>query len=261
MNVFKCIVAFIASVVAVSVLEGAIVLDWSRQWPFLISGFIGLNVGDFFLLNAYKRIGPARTLILFGFQPLVAGGFSYFVWDEQIHNMQFLAIFFFLICLFLFSYESYKKAGQWELKGLIFAFLGVFLDSVGVILSRYGFESSPEISGLGGHLYRTVGALAGFAVILPFVKRDFWSHFKVLKRGEWGLAIVSSLVGTFLSLVCYMQAIKMGKLATVTSIVLTDPVVSTSLESLWMRVWPSRYLWLALISFAGAMFCLFYPQM
>lgn len=260
MNIFKCAVSLLVCLPIIFYLHGTLFFEIQKVWPFLLSGFIGLNVGDWFLLSAYKRMGPGRTLILFGFQPFIAGSFSWYFWGEKIFPIQFVAILFFIICLFLFSYERFKKYGQWEVQGLALAASGVLLDSIGVILTRYAFDQEAMWTGFDAQYFRCFGAMISFVIYLPFVKIDFFKHLKSLTHKEKGIAVVSSFFGTFLSLVFYMQAIKLGKLATVTSIVLTDPVFSTFMECLWLRLWPSRYLWLALLSFLAAMFCLMQPQ-
>ncbi len=260
MNLLKCVVSFAVCLPIFFFLKGEFYWSWSLAWPFYVSGFIGLNVGDWLLLSAYKRMGSARTLVLFGFQPFLVGSFSYFFWNEQIYPIQLIAIFFFVICLFLFSYERFKASGRWEIAGLVFAFAGVFLDSVGVLLTRYAFQMNPEATGFDAQYLRTLAALLSFVIYVPFVKMGFIAGLRRLSVKERGVAVVASFFGTFLSLVLYMQAVKVGKLATVTSIVLTDPVMSTFAECIWLKIWPTRYLWLALLSFFVAMFFLFYPQ-
>ncbi len=260
MNIFKALVSLIFSVPVIFYLRGSLSISLEEHWPFLISGIIGLNIADWMILSAYKIMGPARTLVLYGFQPFIVGGFSYFFWDEQIYALQFLAILFFVICLFLFSYERFKMRGQWEVQGLVLAFAGVILDSIGIILTRYGFNENPALNGFDAQYIRTLAAVISFAIYYPFIPVNFLKGLLRLSHKEKLVATVASFSGTFLSLVLYLQALKHGKLATVTSIVLTDPVMSTFFECLWLRIWPSRYLWLALLSFFAAMFCLFYPQ-
>lgn len=261
MNIFKCGVAFLFCLPLVLYFDKQLFWSWNEAWPFYVSGMIGLNIGDWLLLSAYRRIGPARTLVLFGFQPFIAGGFSYFFWDEVIYPIQFVAILFFVLCLFLFSYEKFRKSGHWEVAGLVFAFGGVFLDSVGVILTRYGYNQNPSFSGIDAQYLRTIAALVSFVIFVPFVKINFFKHFFALTYKEKGIAVLSSFLGTFLSLVFYLQAVKIGKLAMVTSIVLTDPMMSTFFESVWLRIYPSRYLWMAIACFIGAMICMFYPHL
>lgn len=261
MNVFKCLFSFLISLPLVIYLNNKVYWSFAESWPFYLSGIIGLNLGDWLLLNAYKRIGPARTLLLFGFQPLIAGGFSYFVWKEVVYPKQFIAIIFFVICLGLFSYERFRANRRWELAGLLFALGGVTLDSIGVILTRHGFNQSPHLTGIEVQYIRTLAALVSFVFLIPFFKINLIQNFISLTRNERVIAGMASLFGTFLSLAFYMQAVKIGKLAAVTSIVLTDPMMSTFFESVWLKKWPSRYMWYALISFGFAMYFLFSPRM
>lgn len=260
MNVFKSVVAFAAALIFMLFLGKVVFEPIGKVWPFVVSGFIGLNLGDFFILSAYKRIGPGRTLILFGFEPFFVGSFSYIFWGEQIHSIQFVAIIFFVMCLFLFGLEQFKKSGTWEVRGLCYALLGVILDSVGVLLTRYNYNIYPDFGGLEALFFRTGGALLSFILLIPFVRMELVSQFKKLTFNEKWLAIISSFLGTFLTLVLYLQAIRVGKLATVTSIVLVDPMMSTFFECVWLKLWPTRYLWMAIGCFVCAMFCLMYPQ-
>jgi|JYMV01.1.fsa_nt_gi drug/metabolite transporter (DMT)-like permease len=259
MNLFKAVISLIFSVPIIFYMRGDLSVSL-EHWPFLVSGVIGLNVADWMILGAYKTMGPARTLIVYGFQPFIVGSFSYFVWEEELFPLQFLAILFFVICLFLFSYERFKAKGQWEVEGLLLAFGGVVLDSIGIILTRHGFNLNPALNGFDAQYIRTLAAVLSFVVYYPFIPVNFFKGLARLTLKERGIAVLASFSGTFLSLVLYLQALKHGKLATVTSIVLTDPVMSTFCECLWLKLWPSRYLWMALASFFAAMFCLFYPQ-
>lgn len=260
MNVFKCVVSFIVSIPVVLYLNHQLYWPLENVWPFYLSGIIGLGLGDWLLLTAYKKIGPARTLMIFGFQPLIAGTFSFYVWGETIYPKQLIAIIFFVICLALFSYEKFQTTRRWDFSGLAFAIAGVTLDSIGVIISRYGFNSNPDLSGLEAQYLRTTAALISFAFILSFLKINFVENFQKLSRNEKFVATMSSFLGTFLSIAFYMQAIKIGKLAAVTSIALTDPMFSTFFESVWLKRWPSKYLWYAMISFFFAMYFLFAPR-
>lgn len=260
MNVFKCFISTLFCIPVLMFFDKSLFWSPVDYWPFYLSGFIGLNVADWFLLTSYRIMGPGRTLVLFGFQPLAVGTFSYLAWGEELHGMQFVAILFFILCLFLFSYERFKASGRWEVRGLLLALCGVFFDSIGILLTRYGFDQNPGVNGLEAHYVRVSVALLSFVIYTPFIKIHFINGFRKLSLRDKNLAVVSSFFGTFLSLILYLQALKIGKLATVTAIILSDPMITTFLESVWLKVWPSRYLWLALLSLIVAMFFLFYPQ-
>ncbi|MCJ8277609.1 MAG: hypothetical protein HRT44_05400, partial [Bdellovibrionales bacterium] len=56
MNIFKCLVALIFSFGTMYAWGYDLWQPLHKIWPFLLSGFIGLNIGDLFLLSAYKKI-------------------------------------------------------------------------------------------------------------------------------------------------------------------------------------------------------------
>ena len=63
------------------------------------SGFLGLGIGDLFLLKAFAEIGASRTLLLFGFAPLFTGTIGAVFFDQTIDANKFYAIIF-LLALF-----------------------------------------------------------------------------------------------------------------------------------------------------------------
>ena len=63
---------------------------------FALSGFIGLNIGDLFLLRAFVQLGPGRTLMLFGFHPLILGSLSWLLFGEQIAAYKLISVVFFI---------------------------------------------------------------------------------------------------------------------------------------------------------------------
>lgn len=215
------------------------------------SGILGLGIGDIFLLTAYARMGAARTLILYGFQPLFIAIEAHFLFHQDISWTIGIAVLFFLGCLFVFSLEKFRQDGHWELIGLVAALLGVLLDNIGVILSRWVFDSVQGIDAFQVNLVRCSGALAFFVVfgaVKPLHMKSGWQ--KLGRRGQV-LASVSAFLGCFFSLWLYLTAIKIGHLASVTALAVTGPILASTMESIYYRKLPSRYLLVALVLFVG----------
>lgn len=244
---------------SVAVTAFALVLLIGRIWgpltpesaiALVVSGALGLGIGDLFLLSAYAHIGVSRTLMVFGFQPLLVGLASSVLFGQEIGPRRATAILFFVACLFLLSLERYKKEGHWEVRGLLYALLGVALDNSGVILTRWGFEHSDNLDPMQANFVRILGALAVFAVFSFFRPIGIVKHFRTLKPRDKALALSAPLAGTFLSLALYLFAVKNGHLASVSAIVLSGPVLAATLESAIQRKPPSRYV-------LGGLLCLF----
>jgi drug/metabolite transporter (DMT)-like permease len=214
-----------------------------------LSGFLGLTVGDYFLLKAYALIGTARTLIFFSFSPLFLGVGSYFLFKQSLAPIQLAAVFFLVACLLVLGLESRNEHGSWNLRGLGLALLGVTLDACGVLMTRFAFESQVELDPFQANLYRCLGSFAGFVLLEPFFKVRLLSRWRALKGGDRALSLGVSLSGTFLSLSLWLAAIQRGKLALISSVSGAGPVFATLFECAVERKWPSRYLIGALLLF------------
>lgn len=244
-------------------------------WPFLLSGFLGLGMADLFLLGAFQRIGPGRVLILFAFQPVFTGFFSFWLFGQEVLRGHLSAILFFILCLYFFSQESKEENTEEEgdsnesirastdqkRKGLFLALSAVICDATGVMLTKHGFDLNPGISAFQVNYIRLVAALA---FLLPMGWR--WSPkilqgFKGFNIKEKGALLFVSFSGSFLSLIFYMEAIRYGTLAIITSAVLVDPLVATVLECWWFRRRVSPWLVKALVAFLCAVLCLVLPQL
>lgn len=256
MNCFKAAVAFIALSLTVPLTGGWHSPAAASIAALMLSGLLGLNIGDLFLLSAYTHLGVARTLILFGFQPLFVGIAASFLFGQALDPRRFLAVIFLIACLATFSLERYKKEKRWDFKGLWHALAGVLLDTSGILLTRAAFEKSPEITPLEGNFYRCFAALIGFAVISRFRPVNLLQGLQLQPtRVKWILA-AAGLAGTFLSLLFYLSAVKIGHLASITGIAITGPIFATALESILHKKPPSAYLLTAFAFFAMGFYIL-----
>jgi drug/metabolite transporter (DMT)-like permease len=208
MNTFKAVVASIFFLAAILVTDGFTSLSFLNFLVFFISGFIALGIGDLFLIQSFSLIGPGRTMLLFGFQPVVVGLISFVVLGQVVQQNKLIGILFFILCLFTFSYESFKKSGRWEFHGLVYACLGMFIDGVGIIITRYAFDMNKSITGFEGNFYRCLGAIACYILISRFRPINFTKNFKSLRVNSRYMVIVGAFFGTFLSLAFYLEAIK-----------------------------------------------------
>jgi drug/metabolite transporter (DMT)-like permease len=253
MNCMKALVAFIAFLMVVGFSGDLGFPGLEVAALMILSGALGLGIGDWFLLSAFREIGPGRTMILFGFQPLLFGAFGYFLFDQTVPMHKFWGILFFVLCLVTLSRESFRVDRSYGLKGLTFAFVGMLLDASGAMISRWVFDHHPELSVFEGNMYRCLGALLFFAFMSRVQPLHFVSTFKLQStRGKW-LVLLGSLLGTFVSLSLYLKALQSAHLASLSGIAITGSIFSASLECLIHRKLPSKSLVVAFIFFFAGM--------
>ncbi|HNW45744.1 MAG TPA: EamA family transporter, partial [Elusimicrobiales bacterium] len=120
-NCFKAVVAaalFLATVLAQG---GFHTITPGFAGLFFLSGMVGLGLADIFLVKAFSLMGPGRTMMIFGCQPLLIGLISYFVFGQAMEARKLTAVVFFVACLLIFSLESFRKHGHWNLRASLFA--------------------------------------------------------------------------------------------------------------------------------------------
>ena len=135
-NCFKGCVAALLFAATVLLGGGFAGADPGVTALFFLSGMLGLGMADIFLIKSFSLMGPGRTMMLFGLQPFVIGAMSYFAFGQTLDPRKIYAVGFFIVCLFIFSLESFRKEGHWNAKASLFALGGIILDASGVVIYR-----------------------------------------------------------------------------------------------------------------------------
>ncbi|MBX2986956.1 MAG: DMT family transporter [Bdellovibrionaceae bacterium] len=261
MNSTKALVCWLALALTLLLTSTWIWPEQRSLYGLLGSGALGLALGDLFLLGAFARIGASRTLMVFGFQPLIMTIAGALLFGQPLHGAQGLGILFFMACLFFLSFERYRDEGRWEWQGLVFALIGVLMDNAGILLTRWSFDLSPALEATQANFLRATGALMFFALLSRLRPIGLIRHFRALNAQERGTVLFASLAGTFLSLSLYLQALKVGHLASLSAIVLTGPFYSGAIECWVRKKAPSRFLVASFVCLlAGMSLVLFSPH-
>lgn len=255
-NVFKTLLAFF--------IFGGLFLykaqfvrpDLTSFSHFFISGFIGLGLADIFLLKAFLILKPARALTLASFQPIIVGILSYHLLGHSFAWEKLFGILCFILCSIVIGLEKSDRPKTDILKGILFSFIGLFLNSFSCILTRMGCDQSPLIDSIEGNLIRVLGALFCFIIFRPFLGPvNLINVFKKFNQKEKFLIFGGSFFATVLSLVLYISAVKKGNLTTITAIGLSLPLFSFTLEAILERKKPSKAILMSLFFFIlGASF-------
>ena len=254
-NAFKTTIAAFAFTIAF-VSNGAqgVELIQASSWGLLVlSGLIGLTAADWFLLNAYHRMGTARTIMVYRFQPLYLALVSYFTLGQALQARQSLAILLLIACVLILSHEQRTKHGHWDFRGLVIALVGLVLDGSGIILTRLSFDLSPGLTSNLANLIRMGSAWIAFTLWAQFRPIGLMPRFLALSPRHQIIAVVGSLLGTFVGLSLWLKAVQMApSIASIAAVGGLSPVLAVFIESLLDRRAPSRHAVLALcISLAG----------
>ncbi len=248
-NQLKVSVAFIGFLIAFFVLESYVSLSLTGNAYLLASGFMGLCVGDLFLFRAFATLGPARTLVIYSFQPFLLALYGYFFLGQTLSLYQTCAVFCMIMCVLTFLWERNRTHGKFDLAAFSVAFLGVLFDAIGVMLSREAYETSADLGSFQVNATRALGALIGFFLLNPKSYSRLYKDVVQMEKPDRMLALGASFLGTFISLSLYLRALKTAHVATLTAISITLPVWVSLIEHVKLKVWPNHYLWFAFFLF------------
>jgi len=143
------------------------------NWTFLgISGIIGFFLGDMFLYEAYILIGARISMVFMTMAPLIVGLLSYIFLGERLSFIQILAMVvtcsgILLVIVKPKTDEDYHSK-KLSIKGIIFASMAVFFESLGNIFTKIGSQNYDPSSSTQ---IRMICALSIFTFYLTFKKK------------------------------------------------------------------------------------------
>jgi drug/metabolite transporter (DMT)-like permease len=241
-NQVKVLVAIIAFTIAMLVSGKTIELGLIPTSLLMLSGLAGLCLGDLFLFRAFITLGAGRSLVLYSFQPLMLGLYGYFFLGQFFSLNQTLAVICMIICIFIFMLERNRLTGSWDFKSFMWAFLGITLDALGVMLTRSAYEMEPNLETFQVNVLRCLGAILGFVLLSPKGYFKVYTDVLGLRKREKSLLFAAAFCGCFLSLALYLAALKYAHVGTLTAITITGPVWVSLLECIYYRKFPNLYL-------------------
>ena len=255
-NKFKAVVAFVLFSISMLFLDQLYLPAGYILILLLASGFLGLGIGDTLILKSFINMGPGRTLLIFGFQPAFIGIFSYFIFDQSLRVGDLIGVVFCIFCLVILSIESRVEGKQFSLKFISIALLGIFFDSIGVIISRYCFEHSDVLTNFNVNFFRIAGAFLAYILLSLTVtkKISLPSGLRRLKKQDLIIITLGSALGTYVSLSFYLKAIQVGNLAIISAVSLTGVLFSSFFECLAKKSLPSKYFVCSFICFLTGMY-------
>jgi drug/metabolite transporter (DMT)-like permease len=252
MNCIKAIVATVAFFVTIQCFYGWNEASTKAILMAMGSGLLGLCLADILLLRSYTVLGAGRTLLLFGFQPILFGVFGYILFQQGFLLKNAIAIVILMICLGLFALERRQLTGRWDGKAFAIALLAMLMDATGVLITRFVFESQPQLLPLEVNFYRALGALLGFVLLSPLVPLRLVSGFKSLTVRDRIRVIIISLTGCYLALMFYLMAVQKAHLATLSALSVFGPLSASLLECFLEKRLPSWQQTTATLLFVAA---------
>ena len=224
----------------------------------VISGLVGIFLGDTFLFAGLRRVGPRRNAVMFPLNaPLTAIAGMFFL-DEVLSFPVFLG------CLFVTSgvmiaivYGRRPSASShWEAVhgslplGLLFGFLAAAGQAGGILLSRPLMEQG--VDPVAGSAVRVAIAALALFIIYGWTARGTAKDHSVWTRTIILKTVGSGVIGMGVGMTLVMYALTGGEAGIVSTLSSAAPVVMLPILWVTSQERPALGAWIgALIVFFG----------
>jgi drug/metabolite transporter (DMT)-like permease len=218
-------------------------------WPLILSGIIGIFIGDSLLFATMNRLGPRRTSILFSLNAPLAVILGWLVLGERLAPLELLgiAVAFAGVALAIIFGKRKSQLHQWEsIKGplaigVAFGLGSALAQAAGSLIARPVMESG--IDPAASSLVRVGTSVVCFhlAMLIPggYLKTQRPMTVPVLAATAF-----SGLLAMGIGMTLVLFALSGGEVGIVSTLSATTPALVLPL--LWLRTGeaPAPFAWL-----------------
>ena len=251
MNFWKGSISILLLSIATQFFLPSVSLPPSAWYWLLLSGAIGIGLGDTFFFQALNKVGDAQTMLVAETLAPIFTAILAMAWiGEWLSWQQWLGIAVVIMSVDMIVKLQKRSALElFSLSGYVFAALAALCQAVGAVISR-DILVSFELDAFNASQIRLIGGLV-IITSLMLVMKQRWLPETVNAIRTWELFFATTLIGTVLAIYLQMVAFSATKAAVVQTLFASSVVLSLGLA--WLlgeRVSRATLIW-SLIALVG----------
>lgn len=225
MNFWKGLISIALLSVVLIAVQPALFSTNAVVW-LLVSGFIGIGIGDTCFFKALQSIGDSQAvLVAETLAPLFTALFAMAFIGEWITWQQWIGV-----AVVLFSVDMVIKARKrsathvFATSGYLYGVGAALCQAVGAVVSR-DILGSGDVDAASAAFLRLVG---GMVFVVPFISvtKTRWLPVITEDKRVWPAFVVATLLGTTAAIYLQMFAFAYAKAAVVQTLIATSALMS-----------------------------------
>ncbi len=226
----------------------------TSRWVWLsVSGIIGLSLGDAFLFQAYREIGPRLGLLLLSLAPIFGAVTAWAFFSQGLSLPQIAGIVVTLGGIFwvvlVRPEEGNEQVRKVTGKGVLFGILAALGQATGLVLSQQGMAGNfPPFSGT---LIRMIAAFVTLWIVASF-QRKAGVTLESMRRhpGVLGWVAFGALFGPVIGVSASLLAVQHTEIGVASTLMALPPVFMLPISYF---VFKERFGWQAIAGTLVAM--------
>lgn len=204
----------------------AVELPTNAMFWLVLSGVIGIGLGDTFFFRALNQIGDSQSILIAETLAPILTALLAMIWiNEWLSWQQWLGIAVVILSVdMIVKIQKRDHQKLFSMSGYVFAALAALCQAVGAVISR-NILISTGVDAANASLFRLLGGLAAILILILVMRRSLKPTQALGKKGM-KLLLWATMLGTFAALYLQMIAFANTKAAIVQTLFATSVVLS-----------------------------------
>jgi drug/metabolite transporter (DMT)-like permease len=226
LNINRMILASFFLISTILIMGYSIDLTSTQFVNLIISGIIGLVIGDSFLFKSFQLLGARISMLLMALSPGMSTILAFFFLDERITFIGIVGILITIGGIALVVLEKNAESKH-RIKsiGIFYGILGALGQSGGLIFAKFAFQE--------GHITSFVATfiriLSSVIILLPVVVllKRYKNPYKTFTQNKsaFGATLLGTILGPFLGITFSLIAIENTKVGIAATLMSTMPII------------------------------------
>jgi drug/metabolite transporter (DMT)-like permease len=230
----------IASLILISIIGVfgiSLNLTFAQISNLVISGILGLVLGDSFLFKAFQLIGARLGIIIMAAVPVLSAILAYFFLSEIISYLGMFGMLLTItgILIVVLEKKSREKHFTFNKRGIFYGFLGALGQASGLIFAKFAFQAG-ELNGFSASFLRLFSASI---IILPIAStfRRYKNPFNIYPKDIYStkVILIGTIFGPVLGITGSLIAIEYAKVGIASTLMATMPIIMLPISRFYFK--------------------------
>ena len=237
-NIDRMVFASILLFVVISIFGISLMLTFNQISNLVISGILGLVLGDSFLFKSFQMIGARLGIIMMASVPVLSSILAYFFLNEIISYLGMFGMLLTITGILIVVLEKKSEEQNnipFNKLGIFYGFLGALGQATGLIFAKLAFQGG-ELNGFSASFIRLFSASL---IILPLAAafRRYKNPISIYSKDSYSakVILIGTIFGPVLGITGSLIAIEYAKVGIASTLMSTMPIIMLPISRFYFK--------------------------